>query len=112
MDTATSSLKRVVVGRRAKLDFVLVARFASSSTETAFSFSALVSPGSGSNTFALLDERLDPELSFLSIGGRRVVDGDIRLFSFEDSLGFSRASKGLVGVGVTELSSEYLLLGE
>ncbi len=41
-----------------------------------------------------------------------MLDSDVLLFSFEDPLDFSSAAKGLVHVGVTELSSEPLWLGE
>ena len=54
---------------------------------------------------ALLEVRLDPELPFLRIGGRREAFSGALLFSLESSLDCSSAAIGLIGVGVTELSS-------
>ncbi len=109
IDTDTSSLNRVAIGRRTEPDFVETERLGSSLGETAAFLSTLVpscdSAEEGLMIFALLEERLDPELSFLRIGGRRVAVCEVLRFSLEVSSDLSSAAMGLVGVGVTELSS-------
>lgn len=117
IDTDTSSLNRVFVWRRAELDLVPVDRLGSSSSnKIASSFSVAVltcgSGGDGATIFALFDDLLDPELPFLRIGGRRVVEGEVLLFSFVAELDFLTAAEGLAGVGVTDLSSRPLSLDE
>ena len=125
IDTATSSLKRVVTDLR-----VVAVRpdgtvaecvgVASSSRTTASSFSPI------EPDFALLDDagetvvnfenlppepEVEPELDFFSIGGGR-MEGLVPRFSFELELPFEPAESGLVGVGVTERAPSSLGLGE
>lgn len=110
MDTATSSLKRVVVDLRA--DFLTPGTsgsvgVGSLSNPTATSLPTPAADpdswGAGKRTDELLDGRLEPELDCLSIGGGRTVV--VRLFSFVLMAVPEDASEGLWGVGVTEVSS-------
>ena len=110
IDTATSSLKRVIFDLRADLP----AMGACGSVGVG-SLSNVTSPSmpvsavdddpweAGERIDELLDGRLEPELNFLRIGGGRVVVA--RLFSFGLMVSSRDASEGLVGVGVTEVSS-------
>ena len=50
-----------------------------------------------------MNDELELELSFFSIGGGRVVL--VRLFSFESVVAFADVRRGLWGVGVTDTSS-------
>ena len=119
MDTATSSLNRVVIdlrvvaGRpdRARTESVGVA----SSSKTASSLSTVgldISSRSDEGDAATILEALLPgpesevelELDFLSIGGGRFCKFDLR-FSLEHSLDSGPVDSGLVGVGVAERSS-------
>ena len=118
IDTATSSLKRVVTDLRGvavppdgiRAECVGVA---SSSRTTASSFSPMAldftSLDDAGETVANFEElppepEVEPELDFFSIGGGRMEGLDPR-FSFKLELPFVPAESGLVGVGVTELAS-------
>lgn len=110
IDTATSSLKRVVVDLRADLPVMGASGsigLGSSSNVTAPSMPAPVADHdpweAGDRIEELLDGRLEPELTFLSIGGGLLVV--VRLFSFGLIVASDDALEGLRGVGVTEVSS-------
>ena len=110
IDTATSSLKRVVVDLRA--DFPPVGTDDSvgvgSSSKAAVPSLPIAAANDksgevGDEIEGLLDGRLGPELDFLRIGGGRIAV--VRLFSFDLLVACGDVSKGLWGVGVTEVSS-------
>ncbi len=125
MDTATSSLKRVVTDLRvvAVRPAGIIAEcvgVASSSRTTASSFppigldfASLDDAGETVGNFEDLppEPEVEPELDFFSIGGGRMEGLDPR-FSFKLELPFVPAESGLVGVGVTELASSSPGLGE
>lgn len=125
IDTATSSLKRVVTDLRVvavRPDGAIAerGRVASSSRTTASSFSpieldfvALDDAGETVTSFENLSPELEvePELDFFSMGGGRTGALDSR-FSFRFELPFVPAESGLVGVGVTEVATSSLELGE
>ena len=110
IDTATSSLKRVVLDLRA--DLSAMGAYGSVGVESSSNVTSPSMPVSavdgdpwetGERIDELLDGRLEPELNFLRIGGGRAVVG--RLFSFDLVVASGGTSEGLWGVGVTELSS-------
>lgn len=116
METATSSLNRVVVDLRLGPTFLIIGMTRSpmaesSSIATASSSSAPV-PGCVSRSFEeacveVLEESLDSELDFFSMGGGRVVVVvSIFLFSFGTESFFAATVEGLVIVGVTDLPSK------
>lgn len=126
IDTATSSLKRVVTDLRVvavRPDGTIAecVGLASSSRTTASSVSpieldfASLDDDAGetvANFENLLPEpEVEPELEFFSIGGGRMGGLDPR-FSFKLELPFVPAESGLVVVGVTDLASYSLGLGE
>ena len=125
IDTATSSLNRVVVDLRLGVEVPDGASIESvgvglSSTITTSSFSAggldSTSRDDAGGIVAILEglplePEPEPELDFFSIGGRRVDVVDL-LFSFERVLLCAPAERGLVGVGVTELASSSPVLDE
>ena len=110
IDTATSSLKRVVFDLRADLSAM-----GAGGSVGVESLSYMTSPSmpvsaadgdtweAGGRIDELLDGRLEPELNFLRIGGGRAVV--VRLFSVGLIVASEDTSEGLVGVGVTEVSS-------
>jgi len=106
IETATSSLNRVVVDLRlgAVLLIIGISREArlSSSSRTTASSSPAAAPDFVFWSWVELEDSLDPELDFLSIGGGRVA---ALLFSFSTKLFFATALAGLAVVGVAELSS-------
>lgn len=124
IDTATSSLNRVVADLRLGVDVPDGASIESvgvglSSTITTSSLSAggldSTSRDDAGGIVAILEDlplepEPEPELDFFSIGGRRVDVVD--LFSFERVLLCAPAERGLVGVGVTELASSSPVLDE
>ena len=110
IDTATSSLKRVIFDLRA--DLPAMGACGSVGVESSSNVTSPSMPVSavdddpweaGERIDELLDGRLEPELNFLRIGGGRAVV--VRLFSFGLIVASGDASEGLVGVGVTEVSS-------
>ena len=125
IDTATSSLKRVVTDLRVvavRPDGPTSERVGvpSSSRTTASSFSTieldfawLDDAGEKVATFEKLlpEPEVEPELDFFSIGGGRMEGLDPR-FSFKLELRFEPAESGLGGVGVTDLAPSSLGLGE
>ena len=125
IDTATSSLKRVVTDLRVaavRPDGTIAecVDVASSSRTTASSFSpmeldfaSLDDAGETVANFKYLppEPEVEPELDFFSMGGGR-VEGLDRRFSFKLELPFEPAESGLVGVGVTERAPSSLGLGE
>ena len=111
VDTATSSLKRVVVDLRAEVPATGIRDSIGvepSSKMTASSllaaFLELNSLDFGIKTEEPMKDELEPELEFFSIGGGRVVI--VRLFSFGWVVAFADARRGLWGVGVIETSSD------
>ena len=125
IDTATSSLKRVVTDLRVVVVLpggALVERFGvgPSSRTTASSSSPieldLVSLDDDARETVANFENLppepevEPELDFFSIGGGRM--GGLDRFSFELELPFVPTASGLVCVGVSELGSTSFELGE
>ena len=125
IDTATSSLKRVVTDLRVvavRPDGTIAecVGLASSSRITASSVSptelhlaSLDDEGETAANFKNLlpEPEVEPELDFFSIGGGRMAGLDAR-FSFKIELPFVPAESGLVVVGVTELAPYSLGLGE
>ena len=124
IETATSSLNRVVAALRGPEDSADPAgllAFGKAKSEGSWSSSETMASSSSAiardlscgdvedDSITILDDRLDPELVFLRMGGGRVVL--LRLFSF-DSLDVATSVSGLVGVGVTELSSLLCLPNE
>ena len=121
IDTATSSLNRVVTDLRVvavRPDGAIAERggVASSSRTTASSFSpieldfaALDDAGLPVTSFENLspEPEVEPELNFFNIGGGRLGGLDPR-FSFKFELLFVPADSGLVGVGVTEVATSFL----
>ena len=124
IDTATSSLKRVVTDLRVvavRPGGTIVERVGvgPSSRTTASSFSPieldLASLDDARETVASfenlpLEPEVEPELDFFSIGGGRT--GGLDRFSFELELPFVPTESGLVRVGVSELGSTSFGLGE
>ena len=111
MDTATSSLKRVVFDLRA--DLPAMGACGSVGVESSSNVTSPSMPVSavdddpweaGERIEELLEGRLEPELNFFRIGGGRAVV--VRLFSFDLIVASGDASEGLWGVGVTEVSSK------
>ena len=125
IDTATSSLKRVVTDLRVvavRPDGAIAecGGVASSSRTAASSFSpieldfaALDDAGETVTNFENLspEPEVEPELDFFSIGGGRIGGFGPR-FSFKFELPFVPAESGLVGVGVTEVATSFLRLGD
>ena len=121
IDTATSSLKRVVTDLRVvavRPDGAIAERggVASSSRTTAASFSlieldfaALDDAGQTVPSFEDLspEPEVELELDFFNIGGGRMGGLDLRC-SFKSELPFVPAESGLVGVGVTEVATSFL----
>lgn len=111
IDTATSSLKRVVFDLRADLSAMgacgssVGVGSSSNVTSASMPVSAVDDDPweAGERIDELLDGRLEPELNFLRIGGGRAVV--VRLFSFGSIVASGNTAEGLVGVGVTEVSS-------
>ena len=124
IDTATSSLKRVVTDLRVVAvrpggTIVELVGVGPSSRTTASSFSPieldLASLDDARETVANfenlpLEPEVEPELDFFSIGGGRT--GGMDRFSFELELPFVLTESGLVFVGVSELGSTSFELGE
>ena len=125
IDTATSSLKRVVVDLRLEADLPdgvsidsVGVGLLSKTTTSSFSAGGLDSifrDDAGEMAAILedlpLEPETEPELDFLSIGGGCMDVVDL-LPCFERALLCAPAVRGFVGVGVTELASSSLVVGE
>ena len=123
IDTATSSLKRVIPDLRVVAVFpgvVIVervgvgpsSRTASSSSPIELDLASLDDARDTAANFETLppEPEVESELDFFSIGGGRI--GGLDGFSFELELAFVPTASGLVCVGVSELDSTSFELGE